>query len=108
MERSPLRSGAIEGRGPRYCPSIEDKVERFADRTSHQLFLEPEGLDSSVIYPNGISTSLPAYVQLSMCTTMPCLERVEMPIAGYAVEYAYADPRNLDSTLEHRDVQGLF
>ncbi len=106
--RSPLKAGSIEGRGPRYCPSIEDKVERFADRDSHQIFLEPEGLRSTLVYPNGISTSLPSEVQLDMLHSMPGLERAEMPVAGYAVEYRYADPRRLNHGLEHLDVAGLF
>lgn len=108
FSRSPLKAGSIEGRGPRYCPSIEDKVERFADRDSHQIFLEPEGLTSHLVYPNGISTSLPADVQLTMVRSVPGLERVAMPVAGYAVEYTYADPRRLNGALEHLDVAGLF
>ena len=108
LGRSPLFAGAIEGRGPRYCPSIEDKVHRFGDRNGHQIFLEPEGLDTPLVYPNGISTSLPTDVQLNLVRTIEGLERVEIVQPGYAVEYEYADPRRLGPTLEHRDVRGLF
>ena len=108
FDRSPLFAGAIEGRGPRYCPSIEDKVKRFADRDSHQIFLEPEGLGDPLIYPNGISTSLPADVQSDFLRSIVGLERVEIVRAGYAVEYEYVDPRRLGTTLECRDVGGLF
>ncbi len=108
FSRSPLFDGAIEGRGPRYCPSIEDKVRRFADRDAHQIFLEPEGLDDPIIYPNGISTSLPVDVQLEFLRSIAGLERVEMARPGYAVEYEFVDPRRLGSTLEVRDVPGLF
>ena len=108
FERSPLFSGAIEGRGPRYCPSIEDKIRRFGDRDGHQIFLEPEGLDTPLVYPNGISTSLPLDVQQAFVRTVPGLERVEIVRPGYAVEYEYADARKLDSTLQHREVRGLF
>ena len=106
--RSPLYAGAIEGRGPRYCPSIEDKVKRFADRDSHQIFLEPEGLDGFLVYPNGVSTSLPADVQLDFMRSIGGLERVEIVRPGYAVEYEFVDPRRLGSTLEAHDVSGLF
>ena len=106
--RSPLFAGAIEGRGPRYCPSIEDKIRRFADREGHQIFLEPEGLDTHVVYPNGISTSLPADIQLDFLRTIEGLERAEIVRPGYAVEYEYADARKLGSTLEHQAVEGLF
>ena len=106
--RSPLFAGAIEGRGPRYCPSIEDKVKRFADRDSHQIFLEPEGLDDPLVYPNGISTSLPADVQTRFVQSMDGLERAEIVRPGYAVEYEFVDPRGLDPTLEARAVRGLF
>ena len=108
FERSPLFAGAIEGRGPRYCPSIEDKVKRFADRDAHQIFLEPEGLDDALVYPNGISTSLPADVQQAFVRSTPGLERAEIVRPGYAVEYEFVDPRRLNQTLEVRDVPGLF
>jgi tRNA uridine 5-carboxymethylaminomethyl modification enzyme len=108
FDRSPLFAGAIEGRGPRYCPSIEDKVKRFADRDAHQIFLEPEGLDDPLVYPNGISTSLPADVQAQFVRTIPGLERVEIARAGYAVEYEFVDPRRLNQTLEVRQLQGLY
>jgi tRNA uridine 5-carboxymethylaminomethyl modification enzyme len=108
LDRSPLFSGAISGMGPRYCPSIEDKVHRFAGRDGHQVFLEPEGLDDTVVYPNGISTSLPPDVQLAMVRTMAGLERAEILQPGYAVEYDHIDPRILDSTLAVRDVEGLW
>jgi tRNA uridine 5-carboxymethylaminomethyl modification enzyme len=108
FDRSPLFAGAIEGRGPRYCPSIEDKVRRFADRDSHQIFLEPEGLDDHLVYPNGISTSLPADVQLDFVRSVEGLERAEIVRPGYAVEYEFVDPRRLGSTLEGRDLDGLF
>jgi len=106
--RSPLFAGAIEGRGPRYCPSIEDKVKRFGDRDGHQIFLEPEGLDDRLVYPNGISTSLPADVQRDFVRSVDGLERVEMVRPGYAVEYEFVDPRRLGGTLEVRDLKGLF
>jgi len=108
LHRSPLFSGAIGASGPRYCPSIEDKIHRFADRDSHQVFLEPEGLDDHLVYPNGISTSLPADVQLAMLRTMEGLEAVEMAVAGYAVEYDHIDPRALRPELELRAVPGLY
>lgn len=108
FDRSPLFAGAIEGRGPRYCPSIEDKVKRFGDRDGHQIFLEPEGLADPLIYPNGISTSLPADVQLEFARTIAGLERVEIVRPGYAVEYEYVDPRRLSGALEVRDCPGLF
>jgi tRNA uridine 5-carboxymethylaminomethyl modification enzyme len=108
LGRSPLFSGAIEGRGPRYCPSIEDKVIRFGDRDGHQIFLEPEGLSNHLVYPNGISTSLPTDVQLAMVRSMVGLERAEIVVPGYAVEYDHIDPRALDATLEMRDVPGLY
>lgn len=108
LGRSPLFSGAIEGRGPRYCPSIEDKVIRFGDRDGHQVFLEPEGLTDHLVYPNGISTSLPADVQLDLVRSMDGLARAEIVVPGYAVEYDHVDPRALDRTLEVRDVPGLF
>ena len=108
FDRSPLFAGAIEGRGPRYCPSIEDKVKRFADRDAHQIFLEPEGLDDHLIYPNGISTSLPADVQEAFVRSIPGLERASIVRPGYAVEYEFVDPRRLNATLEVRDLPGLF
>ena len=108
FDRSPLFAGAIEGRGPRYCPSIEDKVKRFWERESHQIFLEPEGLDDRLVYPNGISTSLPAEVQQRFVRSIPGLEQAELVRPGYAVEYEYVDPRRLGSTLEVRDIPGLF
>ena len=108
LGRSPLFAGEISGIGPRYCPSIEDKVHRFADRDGHQVFLEPEGLDDATIYPNGISTSLPADVQLAMVRSMAGLERVEIRQPGYAVEYDHVDPRILEPTLGVRDVEGLY
>ena len=108
LDRSPLFGGAIQGQGPRYCPSIEDKIFRFGDREGHQVFLEPEGLDSHLIYPNGISTSLPTDVQLAMVRSMQGLEAVEMVVPGYAVEYDYIDPRALDRTLKVRGFDGLY
>jgi tRNA uridine 5-carboxymethylaminomethyl modification enzyme len=108
LHRSPLFAGEISGVGPRYCPSIEDKVHRFGDRDGHQIFLEPEGLDDATIYPNGISTSLPADVQLEMVRTMPGLERAKILQPGYAVEYDHVDPRILEPTLAVRDVEGLY
>ncbi|EPR18980.1 tRNA uridine 5-carboxymethylaminomethyl modification protein [Sphingobium indicum IP26] len=108
LGRSPLFSGAIEGRGPRYCPSIEDKVIRFGDRDGHQIFLEPEGLDDHLVYPNGISTSLPADVQLAMVRSMAGLEKADIRVPGYAVEYDHIDPRALDATLEVQAIPGLF
>ncbi|MFN3387382.1 MAG: tRNA uridine-5-carboxymethylaminomethyl(34) synthesis enzyme MnmG [Allosphingosinicella sp.] len=108
LDRSPLFAGEIEGVGPRYCPSIEDKVHRFADRDGHQVFLEPEGLDDPAVYPNGISTSLPEDVQLEMVRSMAGLERAEILQPGYAVEYDYFDPRILEPTLAVRDVEGLY
>ncbi|ACK51511.1 glucose inhibited division protein A [Methylocella silvestris BL2] len=106
--QSPVYSGAIGGRGPRYCPSIEDKVVRFEDRNSHQIFLEPEGLDDDTIYPNGISTSLPEEVQDAFLRTIPGLERVAVLQPGYAIEYDFIDPRELKSTLETKKLGGLF
>ena len=108
LHRSPLFTGAIGASGPRYCPSIEDKIHRFADRDGHQIFLEPEGLDTPLVYPNGISTSLPADVQLAMLRTMGGLEQVDMAVAGYAVEYDHIDPRALRPSLELRDLPGLY
>jgi tRNA uridine 5-carboxymethylaminomethyl modification enzyme len=107
-QQSAVYSGAITGRGPRYCPSIEDKVIRFPDRDSHQIFLEPEGLDDPTVYPNGISTSLPPAVQAEFIRTIKGLERARILRPGYAIEYDYVDPRQLDATLETRLVRGLF
>ncbi len=101
-------AGAIGASGPRYCPSIEDKIHRFADRDGHQIFLEPEGLDTHLVYPNGISTSLPADVQLEMLRTMEGLEAVDMVVPGYAVEYDHIDPRALRPSLEVRAIPGLY
>ncbi|HTV45797.1 MAG TPA: tRNA uridine-5-carboxymethylaminomethyl(34) synthesis enzyme MnmG [Stellaceae bacterium] len=108
LGRSPLYSGEITGVGPRYCPSIEDKVVRFAERERHQIFLEPEGLDDDTVYPNGISTSLPREVQQAMLRTIPGLERAVMRRPGYAIEYDFVDPRELDPSLETRHVPGLY
>lgn len=108
LHRSPLFSGAIGAQGPRYCPSIEDKIHRFADRDGHQVFLEPEGLSTHLVYPNGISTSLPADVQRAVLRTMEGLEAVEMAVPGYAVEYDHIDPRALRTSLELRDIPGLY
>ncbi|MEO7222711.1 MAG: tRNA uridine-5-carboxymethylaminomethyl(34) synthesis enzyme MnmG [Devosia sp.] len=108
LHRSAMYSGRIQSRGPRYCPSIEDKVVRFADRDSHQIFLEPEGLDDPTIYPNGLSTSLPADVQEAFLKTMPGLENVRIIRPGYAIEYDYVDPRELKATLELKRLPGLF
>jgi tRNA uridine 5-carboxymethylaminomethyl modification enzyme len=103
-----MYSGQIKSTGPRYCPSIEDKIVRFGDRDGHQIFLEPEGLDDSTVYPNGISTSLPEEVQLAILASIPGLERVKMVRPGYAIEYDHVDPRELDPTLQTRRLRGLF
>src|SRR3546814_7958907 len=108
LDRSPLYSGQIEGTGPRYCPSIEDKVVRFAEKDSHQIFVEPEGLGVSEIYPNGISTSLPLDVQLALVRSIRGFENAHIPRAGYAIEYDLFDPRGLKDSLETRAVAGLF
>jgi len=108
INKSAVYSGAIAGRGPRYCPSIEDKVHRFADRTNHQIFLEPEGLDDDTVYPNGISSSLPEDVQDAFLRTIPGLSNVEVIRYGYAIEYDYVDPRELDETLQVRKAPGLW
>ena len=103
-----MYGGHIAGVGPRYCPSIEDKVVRFGDRDGHQVFLEPEGLDSGLVYPNGISTSLPKDVQVRLIASIPGLERAEIKQYAYAIEYDHIDPRELNPTLEVRNIQGLF
>ncbi len=108
LDRSAMYSGRIKGRGPRYCPSIEDKVVRFADKESHQIFLEPEGLTSDLVYPNGISTSLPEDVQLAYVRTIKGLEKAEIVRPGYAIEYDYVDPRALSHDLAVRDLVGLY
>jgi len=108
LNLSPVYSGSIEGTGPRYCPSIEDKVNRFNDKNSHQIFLEPEGLDSDLIYPNGISTSLPRHIQDNFIKTILGLENVIIKQYGYAIEYDYMDPRALKETLEVKSIKGLF
>jgi tRNA uridine 5-carboxymethylaminomethyl modification enzyme len=108
LDRSPLFTGAIEGVGPRYCPSIEDKVVRFADRTRHQIFIEPEGLSTFEVYPNGISTSLPFDVQLDLVHSIPGFENAHVTRPGYAIEYDFFDPRDLKSTLETKAIEGLY
>ena len=108
VQRSPMYSGQIKSSGPRYCPSIEDKIVRFGDRDGHQIFLEPEGLDDTTVYPNGISTSLPEEVQLAILATIPGLERVRMVRPGYAIEYDHVDPRELNPTLQTKRLPGLF
>src|SRR5690606_36658969 len=108
LERSPMYGGVIEGAGPRYCPSVEDKVVRFAERSSHQVFIEPEGLDTPEVYPNGISTSLPFEVQLAMVRSIAGFEQAHVTRPGYAIEYDYFDPRDLAPTLETRFIEGLL
>ena len=108
VHRSPMYSGQITSTGPRYCPSIEDKIVRFGDRDGHQIFLEPEGLDDTTVYPNGISTSLPEDVQQAILATIPGLENVRMVRPGYAIEYDHVDPRELDPTLQTKRIPGLF
>jgi len=108
LHRSPMYSGSIDGVGPRYCPSIEDKVVRFADRGSHQIFIEPEGLDTRELYPNGISTSLPYDVQLDLVHSIPGFENAHITRPGYAIEYDFFDPRGLRASLETKAVRGLF
>ena len=105
--RSPLFSGQIEGTGPRYCPSIEDKIHRFAAKDSHQIFLEPEGLDDDTVYPNGISTSLPEDVQEAFIRSIPGLEQVRIIRPGYAIEYDHVDPRELDHGLARESHAGI-
>ncbi len=108
LHRAPMYSGQIESKGPRYCPSIEDKIVRFADKTDHQIFLEPEGLDDDTVYPNGISTSLPEEVQEALIHSIPGLENVRIIKPGYAIEYDFVDPRELKPTLETRRAEGLY
>ena len=105
LDRSPMYAGVIEGIGPRYCPSIEDKVMRFADRNQHQIFLEPEGLTSNEIYPNGISTSLPFDVQMQIVRSMQGMENAKIVRPGYAIEYDFFDPRDLKPTLESKFIR---
>ena len=108
LHRSPMYSGSIDGVGPRYCPSIEDKVVRFADRDSHQIFIEPEGLNTRELYPNGISTSLPYDVQLDLVHSIPGFENAHITRPGYAIEYDFFDPRGLKASLETKAVRGCF
>ena len=108
LHKSPMFNGMIEGVGPRYCPSVEDKIVRFADKTSHQIFVEPEGLTTDVVYPNGISTSLPRDIQERFVRSIPGFEQARITQAGYAIEYDFFDPRDLRPTLETRFVGGLY
>src|SRR4029077_17394984 len=108
VHRSPMYSGQIKSRGPRYCPSIEDKIVRFGERDGHQIFLEPEGLDDTTVYPNGISTSLPEDVQAALISTIPGLERARVVRPGYAIEYDHVDPRELHPSLQTKRLPGLF
>ena len=108
LTQSPLYTGAIKGVGPRYCPSIEDKISRFHERESHQIFVEPEGLDTSEIYPNGISTSLPIWAQEEFIKTIPGFEEARITKPGYAIEYDYFDPRDLRHTMETKHIEGLY
>ena len=108
LDRSPLFTGVIEGVGPRYCPSIEDKITRFADKDSHQIFIEPEGLHTHEVYPNGISTSLPFDVQLALVRSIKGMENAHITRPGYAIEYDYFDPRGLKKSLETKAISGLF
>ena len=108
VHRSPMYSGQIQSRGPRYCPSVEDKIVRFGERDGHQIFLEPEGLDDPTVYPNGISTSLPEEVQRAFVATIPGLENAVITRPGYAIEYDHVDPRELHPTLETKRLKGLF
>ena len=108
LDNSPLFNGVITGKGPRYCPSIEDKVIRFSEKKSHQIFLEPEGLNTNLVYPNGISTSLPEEDQEKFIRTISGLENVKIENFGYAIEYDFFDPRGLTSFLENKKIEGLF
>merc|ERR1712023_101800 len=108
FDRSPMFAGSIEGVGPRYCPSIEDKVNRFADKDSHQIFVEPEGLTTNELYPNGISTSLPFDIQLAAVRSIPGFENAHITRPGYAIEYDYLNPQDLRHTLETKFIQGLY
>ncbi|WP_286876494.1 FAD-dependent oxidoreductase, partial [Marinimicrobium sp. UBA4509] len=108
LDRSPMYSGVIEGIGPRYCPSIEDKIHRFADKSSHQVFIEPEGLNTRELYPNGISTSLPFDVQLELVRSIKGFENAHITRPGYAIEYDYFNPQDLNYSLETKAISGLY